>query len=550
MRVSSALTAALALSTSGCLWRSPVEAPAQDPIFDGGMAVVPDAATAPPPDLATALRAAGGLLQSPPHGLVVDGDPSVASLHVRGFFSSPAVPIAIEAQGASGWTELGRFVTATVPVSGTEDDPIFAFEGDLSMQAAAWPAGGLLWLHAVARVGEPQLLTSVDDDFADCATAAAGQSWRALVQTCASVSSPLAIVTSSAASPATSATAPAYLTMQPAVTPAETALYYQTTSAPKDLPTFLTTFGFDANGAPNGTTDEAFAVYYNQADLGLGRELHCKSFARGGVTGRACYSKNYGVDAAGAPAFGANPSAALVDAVARHASFATVAMVFDPSQGARAVQFTVYNGATGALQDHAQLDTVGANISVPSNCIVCHGGSARYDGSKHTVNGARFLPLDAASFVFASDAGYTRADQAESLRSLNAHVRATAPSANDPIAELIDGWYGGDVTQASAVADDQFVPTGWTAPNDPIADREHRAVYARVFRPACRTCHASQASYPFASYDAFIAAATVSSDVCGTFSMPQAEQTLRRAWASPVRAYLFGALGTFTACPP
>src|SRR6266478_3205837 len=64
------------------------------------------------------------------------------------------------------------------------------------------------------------------------------------------------------------------------------------------------------------TTDEAMAIYYNAADLGIGREMHCKSFNQLGLTGKVCYVSNYyGVDAQGNAVFGGDPTRALNDAI-------------------------------------------------------------------------------------------------------------------------------------------------------------------------------------------------------------------------------------------
>src|SRR5262249_34918799 len=130
-------------------------------------------------------------------------------------------------------------------------------------------------------------------------------------------------IASTAASPAAllPALKPDWLGRKGDITPTETNAYYGTWGAPANLSSFISTFGF--------TGSEPTATYYNDGDLGLGREMHCKNFsiAFGFLTGVACYVRNYS-GVAGSPAFNVDPNTVLAQAVTHSGSFATVAMVY------------------------------------------------------------------------------------------------------------------------------------------------------------------------------------------------------------------------------
>lgn len=306
---------------------------------------------------------------------------------------------------------------------------------------------------------------------------------------------------------------------------AETRAYYAAWGAPPTLDAFRQIYGFDAPRA-----DVAGAVYYNAGDLGLGRELRC--VARGdGV--RACYVRNYG-------GFTVPAAAALEDAARRRNPIATVAMAFEPSRGPEnAVNYVAYDGAGRQLLSLA-LDTVGLNTAIPFNCLNCHGGI--YDLQSHRVTQASFLPADLPTFEYASFRGYSRREQENELRRINAHVYEIAlasPETPRPIVDLIDGWYGGPgwVRVPSARFHDDFVPEGW---------RGHEEVYTKAIRPFCRSCHVA-AGPPLDSYDStfqpnvplmhYTRSATYGT-VCSLHTMPSAEIPMKGFWASNAPALL------------
>ncbi len=197
-------------------------------------------------------------------------------------------------------------------------------------------------------------------------------------------------------------------------------------------------------------------------------------------------------------------------------------------------------GANGELVTQAQLDQYGDNVSIPNNCLNCHGG-ARYDAAANAVIGARFLPFDTTGFEFADVPGFRPADQAANIRVLNDLVATTEPT--PAIRELIDGF--------AATSAEKFVPAGWSG----AVERE---VYKQVVAVACRSCHASLGgSFDFTSAAQFTnVRAAIADSLCGpsgnasAHDMPSAEIPLRRLWTTPARAYLIDYLDIKGACEP
>jgi hypothetical protein len=284
-----------------------------------------------------------------------------------------------------------------------------------------------------------------------------------------------------------------------------------------------------ANGALNVPQNQiASAIYFNKLDLQFGREMHC--WQNGQTV--ACYVVNYGPppslqDGTPNPAWPNRPQA-LDDANNRRNPFATVAMVYDPSNKANTVSFYVFNNiletnndpTTAPLSNVAALDTEGAK-TVPRMCMGCHGGS--YDTTTHSVAGAQFLPFDVVSFAL--DAS-TSAQQA--FLDLNAFVLLTKP--NPPIVDFINGTYefvgpvGPPFTQQVAnktILD--FVPTNWQL------DNTRAALYGSTVRTYCRMCHLAQA-VGFGTYDGVgdtgsfsSRAALIENYVCSNGDMPHME---------------------------
>jgi hypothetical protein len=155
-------------------------------------------------------------------------------------------------------------------------------------------------------------------------------------------------------------------------------------TAPLTFEEWKTTFGF-APLLPGETLSQWRAragviVYYNQNELGLGRELGCAEFVDGpagtaGPKGIACFVTNYGA------AF-SDVHNSLAAAIEGTRPKNTVCISYRPSLGPDyEVQFYVF-GRDGKRQDWAQLDTLGPRPH-PQVCTNCHGGF--YDNERHLV---------------------------------------------------------------------------------------------------------------------------------------------------------------------
>jgi len=379
---------------------------------------------------------------------------------------------------------------------------------------------------------------------ADACFAQVNGTIQAKARACASDFLSGLVLVASSPSPADNG-APTYLLDKGEISQNETLQYYAEIAAPPTLAEFRTRYGFDL-----AVSDEASASYYNSGDLGIGREMHCASFPSNGLSGVACYVRNFGE-------FGGSIGFALSE-LAAGTAFATVAMVYEPpfSQG-NSVQFMVY-GATGALASLAALDTQADNESIPNNCLNCHGGSGRYETNNERVRGARFLPFDPSAFLFADTAGLRLADQQDDFRRLNQLVLKAEPTI--AMREMVEGFYGGAAGLAlqNTPANTRYVPPGWTESSATVK------VYQEVVGPYCRSCHVSQQTtalardiLDFSSSAVFLAQANqIVEVVCGTpgsaasHTMPNAEVTLKAFWASPARAYLLAYLGATGACSP
>jgi hypothetical protein len=508
------------------------------------------------------------------------------TLYPSGYYDRPDVPISIEVlenpdelMAPEQWTQLALVSTSTTATSYHDPAPLYAWGATINPVSTAaethrWLVGGLVRIRAIAKDVPPRgdhQLTTLDEDFWGCLNDNATESWEVVGLRCASNSTSAALVSTARTPDDPGATHPPYLSVGDPRSIA--AAYYASTHAPRSFPRFLRDYHEDT------ATDEARAVYYNDGDLGIGREMHCWSFPTpqvggGTVTARACYVKNYGVrrgpDGEPVPAtlqgglqplFGSEWQRAANDAADGLNSFATVAMAYFPPSSvegaadpANAVRFVVYND-TGALQYDAQLDAADSNRSVPQNCLVCHGGSSSIVGNGLSGQPAHFLPFDLESFRYADRDGMRVGEQNDSFRRLNEHVLATNPT--PAIRELITGWYdpagttipaGATAIPASASFHGDFVPRGWRSnSSDRYSNHASEKLYSKVVKPFCRTCHVSQSTPPYdwsRAVDFSGAAGLILDDVCNTHKMPRAQQTMGHLWNSSARAYLVGMAGS------
>lgn len=504
---------------------------------------------------------ATGCMTGPLNGTTTEAQPQGKKFVFQGYHNQPAIPVQVQVlkdaeldpSVAANWVVIANTVTSTTETHYNSPDPLFAWSVEATpvtglANAARWPVGGVLRVRALAKDPDgDRLLTTFDDvTFSDCLGEHAGEDWSQVGAACEGMGISTASVVSTLLSPVDSANPPDYLGRKGSISVAETNAYYTQINAPATLALFLTQFGFD------GTEDTA--TYFNDGDLGIGREMHCKPINSG--RGTACYVKNYAArDANNKPIFGGDSNVALADAVAHTNAFATVAMVYMPPREApNSVKFMVYDGA-GNLSPTAALDNQGERVSVPNNCLSCHGVNANYNPATNSVSGASFLPFDVFSFRYSSAPGFSFAAQADALRRLNARILLTRPA--PAIVDFVEGTYAPKlVTDPTAVANDTYVPVGWTT------TRKHGVgLYNGVVKQYCRTCHMSA---NHAGDDAFLARydflestdfdffkSSIKIDVCDpSHSMPQAEHVMKKMWKSGARGYLVTGLNLTTSCKP
>lgn len=491
------------------------------------------------------------------NGDTVSGSVVGKALTFSGFYNIPNTQIRIEVMNNptldpsnnANWSLLTTTTTNTTPLTINSTDPLYSWNVSATPVPSSaflgrWPQGGLVRLRAVHpdASGDFRLVTFDDVTFGDCLSEqlSAQADWTTIGLECAGMGSNTVALVSTSNIPVLPGgpgnfSPNGFLGRKGSISAAETLQYYNTTNAPTTLTAFKNKYGF-----PSG---EITATYYNDGDLGLGREMHCKTFVTSTFNiGLACYVNNYsGVSDSfgkGVAAFNVDPNVVLADAVAKQHSFATVAMVYEPPNGNNAVKFVVYD-ANGFRANTAALDSTGNNTSIPNNCLSCHGINSSYNASTNAVSAnARFLPFDPFSFKFSSASGYTFAAQADSIRRLNSLVRSFG-NPTPGIAEFIDGTYAPKaVSDPTAVANDDFVPDDWALVNGSLVGT---SLYRGVVKVACRTCHmsATTSSYDFADYADFSGLISlIKADVCGSHVMPHAERVMKNFWQSGARAYL------------
>jgi hypothetical protein len=505
----------------------------------------------------------------PTNGTTVAGGVIGKSIQFGGYFNKPNELISLQVMTdptkdpsvSANWVQFATATTSSTPTTVNSTDPLYAWSVSAVpvpniFVGARWPQGGLIRVRAFHSdpPNNDRVLTTFDDvTFGDCLVEQlnANADWVTIGTKCGGMGGGTAALVSTSNIPTaagTAATFGGFLGRKGTVTTADTFNYYLLNGLPPTLASFKSSFGFP--------TGEVTATYFNDGDLGLGREMHCKATSGGGV---ACYVTNYDGNHdpnQTSPVFNLDPTTVLADATQHVHGFATVAMIYTGGTGANSVKFVVYD-ANGNWTPTARLDSTGNNVSVPNNCLACHGINATFSAANHTVSAnAKFLPFDPFSFKYSTAAGFTFADQADKFRRLNALVRAANPT--PAIAELIDGMYAPKaVTDPTAVANNDFVPDDWRFANGSLAGT---GLYKGTIKVGCRTCHISATSpgLDFNSADDFSPLIdTIRNDVCGTqHIMPHAERVMKKFWESGARAYLVTGYGPATypdplqACKP
>jgi len=189
----------------------------------------------------------------------------------------------------------------------------------------------------------------------------------------------------------------------------------------------------------NNLSSAENAVYVNDADLGFGRRMYLTENADGTIA--SCVENFAPLNAAGAPNVNAAASEKLALAKTGNPAdiVATVCMEFSgtPGSGTTAgalvgrkyVKFFSYIG-DGTRITQADLDGRGLKTQ-PGLCNTCHGGQGNsvtngvYPNNGDT--GAQFLPWDLDTFVYDTEAGFTRADLEPLLKRFNVSVLTTYP---------------------------------------------------------------------------------------------------------------------------
>ena len=518
---------------------------------------------------------AAGCMNGPYDGDVVGGSTLGASFQFSGYYDSPNIPITIQVldspDSSPHWVTLATTTTASSP-SGSypSGDNYFQFSvnatpAPTSALLERFPQGGMFRSRAVANDpnghGSNYLLAIADEDQDACFQANESDDWQAIaIVDCGKDATYGAAVASNNPTPAdtfTGHTPPNYLSYlqytgpgNPTDQQKETQAYYGIINAPPDLTSFRSTYGFN-----NGT--EVVTTYYNDGDLGIGREMHCVEVSS---TNISCYVRNFAPkDGSGNVIFG-DFADSLSLAEQGTSPFATVAMHYNGSvTQTNGVQFMVYGPDNQLKADKAVLDVKAANTDIPGNCLTCHGGKATYDPTTHSIkstNGTpHFLPFDVFnSLKYDSSGNYTYANQADKFRQLNAIVydAGASPAISDYLNNATNGMYNGHIHTSGQAATNNYVPANWQ--NDATTEK----LYTSAVAPYCRTCHTAMTTatnghtaLDFTYWSDFSGlATTIVPYVCNNHLMPNSEHTTRNFWNSPARAHLTGKLGMFNSCNP
>jgi hypothetical protein len=308
------------------------------------------------------------------------------------------------------------------------------------------------------------------------------------------------------------------------------------------------------NGLGTGGTlasGEVEAIYFNNADLQFGRDMHCLQGTGTPPNAKvACYVTNYGQNQLPQ----GDPETGIANAEAHSLPIASVAMEYNPANTHNVVSFYAYK-ADGTLLADPALDTqTTITKPIPQICMACHGGTI----NGNNVDNVSFIAFDIYSFLYDNSAtagvyGTSTApgcvagvpsypnctpNQQPVFRQLNAMVRATNSNAvdmaNSPIINLIDGWYSGcggvNNTTCTTVTDTYAPPPptpGWAG---------HTALYQTIPRTYCRNCHSSLGTpssvFPDWTQYSDFNSGLVPPLVCSSYLMPYAQVPFKRFWLS------------------
>jgi hypothetical protein len=516
-----------------------------------------------------AIAAVTGCMVGPYDGQVVDGSTIGAAFTFSGVSASPSITITVQVLDQPGtpsqhWVNLATTKTSATPDyypdGSTPKNAYYQWSVDATPVPTAdlaerWPQGGLMHTRAISKGGAPLDLSPLlvaDEDQVACFKDNSGGNWSSIAFNCGKDLTYGAAVASNSPTPADAFAGhivPSYLSFNQYVGPGtpqaqqtETQAYYKKIGAPQTLSSFRQAYGFNTRGV-----EEIVATYYNDGDLGIGREMHCAT-AFGAVS---CYVRNFAPpNSTNSGVIFGDVDGSLALATGGGAPFATVAMHYvPPGTQDNAVQFIVYGADDQLKSDSAVLDTRHANTDIPGNCLTCHNGAAVYESSKGVTGTPHFLPFDVFNAFKYGNGSYTYESQAESFRKLNVLVATAGASAG--IKEYLNGMYSNHLTTPNQPAVNTFVPAAWSG------SAVQRKLYTSVVAPYCRTCHLAMTgasnghlSFDWTTFDEFsVYSSPIGGTVCGSKAMPNAEQTSRHFWNSSARAHLTGALG-LVSCDP
>jgi hypothetical protein len=265
------------------------------------------------------------------------------------------------------------------------------------------------------------------------------------------------------------------------------------------------------------------------------------------------------------------------------------------------VKFYNFSPVTGERQTQVNLDGRGMK-AMPGVCLTCHGGRAdeilptsiaaassvtippgtviprlfpQYGDPISAVRGdlkAKLHFFEVDTFDFSTKPGYTRADQEDTLKTLNKWVlctfpmpstspKFTAPNGDEddcrqyntnlpfdpinnplyrhayvsewgsPAAALIKAAYGGQ-GMPNATYSDTYVPSGWLTVGQ-------SSLYENVVKPACRICHLLRGTdeMPDIMFDSFAGfqayADKIKYHVIDRGNMPVSKILSNRFWSTP-----------------
>jgi hypothetical protein len=224
----------------------------------------------------------------------------------NGYYDAPNALIKLEVlkepnfdpANDGNWAMLGAALTTTNGQNINSTALLYPWSVELPVVPAnasatikkRWPQGGVARVRAVHIANDLKrtVLTSFDDvTWGPCVTEHAGESWQEIGQACQGLGGGhIGLVsTTPVAHPNFNVEQEGYLGAKGIISATETLQYYAQINAPTFLFQWKQKYGFPAG--------EVVTRYYNESDLGLGREMHCRPLVTLGGPGVACYDGDW-----------------------------------------------------------------------------------------------------------------------------------------------------------------------------------------------------------------------------------------------------------------